>query len=286
MSITGGQITFCAELIGATRDGIDWSEQEATGILTKLQEWWDADKEFIKPQIDTSRFYNISDEFKNRFENLVKILVAIVIPSLSAESPFKKNIKQLLEELSEYGIPCVAADALSLSLFSEREQIIMKKIKQAIFSKQEEKMSDGYDAIYQICKLNKEKNINILSPIIWSYISSPIKWRNFDSINNALILAIRIINDFSEELREGFLNDISFGLDHLIRETSIHNQESEIEISERLDVRARSALLACKLYKYYLTKSLKIPISLEKWKSLCGDINEFADIRHQWEDCV
>jgi len=290
VSMTGGDIPFCIELIGATKrflsnKGIDWSEQEAIDIFSRLLEWWDADKEFIKKDNNTHFFGSIGDEFKKRFANLTRILERVVIPRLSPQTLIKKELNRLLKELSEYDVPCVATYAAILYLFPEQKQVILDKIETAILSKQEEKIRDGYNAIYQIFILRNTNKIEDIPAGIWAYIALPIKWRCLPNIVNALDAEIRILNNFSEALTDELLNNIIFGLGCLIEETSLQNQQSAIDIAKRLDIRAFAASLACTLYKYYLKKNSPIPEPLEKWKSVCSDIDEFSDIRNQWENC-
>jgi hypothetical protein len=290
VSITEGNILFCTELIWATKGtlsdkGIDWSEQEAIDIFSRLLEWWDADKEFIKKDNNTHLFGGIGDEFKKRFGNLTQILKCVVIPRLSPQTPIKENLSRLLKELSEYGVPRVAAYAASLCLFPEQRQDIFDKVETAILSKQEEKIRDGYNAIYQIFILRNTNKIEDIPAVILAYITSPIKWRCLPNIGNALNAGIRILNDFPEILTDEFLKDIISGLEYLIDETSLQNQQSTTDIAKRLDIRADAASLAYTLYKYYLKKNSPIPEPLGKWKSVCSNVDEFSDIRNQWENC-
>jgi hypothetical protein len=290
VSMTGGDIPFCTELIWATKGtlsdkGIDWSEQEAIDIFYRLLKWWDADKEFIKKDNNTHFFGSIGDEFKKRFANLTQILKRVVIPRLSPQTSIKKDLNRLLKELSEYDVPCVATYAASLYLFPEQRQVIFDKIETAILSKQEEKIRDGYNAIYQIFILRNTNKIEDIPAYIWAYIALPIKWRCLPNIVNALDAEIRILKNFSEAFTDELLNDIIFGLGYLIEETSLQNQQSAMDIAKRLDIREKAASLACTLYKYYLKKNLPTPEPLEKWKSVCSDIDEFSDIRNQWENC-
>ena len=290
VSMTGGYIPFCYELVYATKTplsdkGIDWSEQEACDIFARLLEWWDADKEFIKKDNNTHSLGQIGDEFKKRFANLARILECVVISRLSPQTPIKNELNRLLNELSEYGVPCVATYAASLYLFPEQTQVVFDKIVTSILSKQEEKIMDGYNAIYQIFILHKTNKIEDIPASILAYIASPIKWRCLPNIVNALNAGNRILNNFPESLTDELLNNIIFGLGCLIEETSLQNQQSAMDIAKRLDIRAIAASLACTLYKYYLKKKLPIPEPLEKWKSVCSDIDEFSDIRNQWENC-
>jgi DNA-binding transcriptional MerR regulator len=290
VSITQGNIPICIELVRATKSplsdkGIDWSEQEAIDIFYRLLEWWDSDKEFIKKDSNAHFFGSIGDEFKKRFANLSLILERLVIPRLSPQTAIIKELIRLLKELSEYGVPCVAAYAASICVLPEQQQDVFDKIEEAILSKQEEIIGDGYNAIYQIFILQHTGKMAEIHRDIWSFIASPIHWRCLPNLANSIKLGIRVLNDFPDAITNELLDNITLGLEYLIEETSLRNQQATIDIAKRLDIRASAALLACTLYKYYLKKNLPIPEPLEKWKSICSDIDEFSDIRNQWENC-
>ena len=289
ISITGGDIPFCYELIGATKrplsdNGIDWSEQEAVDIFYRLLEWWDADKEFVKKDNDAKFFGSTGDEFKKRFANLTRILNCVIIPRLLSPVSIKEELNRLLKELSKYDVLCVATHAASLCIFPEQRQDVFDKIELAILSKQEEKIEDGYNAIYQIFVLHNTNKIAEIPSDIWSYIVSPIRWRHYQSLINAMRLSISIVNNFPETIMEESLYDILFGLNSLIEETSLQNRQSAMDIDKRLDVRSLAASLTYTLYNYYLKNELPIPEIIEKWRYICSDIEEFSDIRNKWEN--
>lgn len=289
ISMTDGDIPFCHELIGATKrplsdKGIDWSEQEAVGIFERILEWWDADKEFIKKDNNTHLFGSVDDEFKKRFYNLTRILNHVIIPRLLPQVSIKEELNRLLNELSKYDIPCVATHAASLCIFPEQRLDVFGKIELAILSKQEKKIRDGYNAIYQIFVLHNTNKITEIPSDIWSYIVSPIRWRHYQSLINAMRLSISILNNFPETIMEESLYDILFGLNSLIEETSLQNRQSAMDIDKRLVVRSLAASLTYTLYNYYLKKELPIPEIIEKWRSICSDIEEFSDIRNKWEN--
>lgn len=289
ISITDGDIPFCHELIGATKKplsdkGIDWSEKEAVDIFYRLLEWWDADKEFIIRNDDTHLYGSIGDEFKKRFANLTRLLKHVVISRLSPQTSIKEDLSRLLKELLGYGVPCVTIHAASICIFPEQRQDVFDKIEGAILSKQEEKIRDGYNAIYQIFVLHNTNKIAEIPSDIWSYIVSPIRWRHYQSLINAMRLSISILNNFPETIMEESLYDILFGLNSLIEETSLQNRQSAMDIDKRLDVRSLAASLTYTLYNYYLKKELPIPEIIEKWRSICSDIEEFSDIRNKWEN--
>lgn len=287
VSMTGGDIPFCHELIGATKrplseKGIDWSEQEALDLFHRLLEWWDSDKEFTKKDSDTKLFGSIGGEFKKRFANLTRILNQVVIPRLSPEASIKEELERLLNELSEYDIKCVATRAASLCVFPEQKQDIFDKIELAILSKEEEKITDAYNAIYQIFVLHNTNKIAEIPIDICSYVELPIRWRRPINLIHAMRFGISILSNFPETITEELLCGMLFGLESLIEETSLESHLSSMETVKRLDERALAVSLAHSLHNYYLRKDLPIPETLQKWRSISDDVEEFADIRNKW----
>jgi hypothetical protein len=284
--ITNGDIRLCRELTGATRmplseKGIDWSEQESTDLLHRLLEWWDSDKEFTKKDMDTE-FLSISDEFKKRFDNLTRILNQVIIPRLSVEVSIREELGRLLKELSEYGIRCLATRAVALCVFPEQRHDIFNEIELAISSKEQEEVKDGYNAIYQLLLLHNTNKIEEIPSDMFSYVGLPIKWRYPTTLIHAMRFGIRFLNEFSEEITDELTRDMLFGLESLLKETSFENHLSSTEIVQRLDTRALAVSLAYNLHNYYLNKGLPIPETLEKWRSISEDLEEFADIRNKW----
>lgn len=288
ITMTGGNIPFCHELIGATKgpffdEGIDWSEQEVIDIFHRLLEWWDLDKEFTIEDRGP-KYFDVGGEFKKRFSNLTRILNHVIIPRLSPQVSIKDELSRLLKELYEYDIPCVATHAASLRVFPEQKQDIFDKIELAILSKQKEKIRDGYDAIYQVFILHNAEKIAEIPNDIYAYIVSPIKWRHSPGLTNAMGLGTSVLNDFPEAIMKESLPDILFGLNSLVEETGLQSQLSPEDISERLDIRSCAVSFAYALHNYYSRKDLSIPETLQKWKSICNDTEEFSDIRNKWEN--
>jgi len=85
VGITGGEVPLCAELAGSGAS-IHWTEQEITLILTRLIEWWNADKEWLTGKGSDFPFGRIQEEFRARFDKLVNAVAYGVAPALSPAS--------------------------------------------------------------------------------------------------------------------------------------------------------------------------------------------------------
>ena len=139
--------------------------------------------------------------------------------------------------------------------------------------------------IYQILVLHYTNKIADIPVDIFSYVELPIRWRCPINLIHAMRFGISILNNFPETITEELLCGMLFGLESLIEETSLESQLSSMETAKRLDVRALAVSLAHTLHNYYLRKDLPIPETLQKWRSISDDVEEFADIRNKWINC-
>lgn len=290
INITYGDILISEELLHGTKTfaserGVDWSQQEAIEIFSHLLDWWDSDKEYLRKEKTSSGINDITNEFKRRFENLVNIITMVIIPRLTIQidNSLKCQISRLLAELKEYGMPCLSARAISIDIFPEMRNDIYKEINMAVLSIYKEIIKDAYEAIYQLLLLNKFRNAEAVPANILSYISTPIKWKDNFRLILSMSIVTRIIRDLPDLLPKEMVDDILVGLDGVINEAPLGIQEALLNFSDKLDQHYVAASLAYTLFKYIENKGELIPDVLTRWKAICLDINEFAEIRNQWQ---
>jgi len=290
INITFRDIPIFEELLYGTKTftsekGVDWAQQEAIETFLRLLDWWDSDKEYLRKEKKPIGFNDITEEFKRRFKNLVKIATIVVIPKLSMQidNSLKSQISRLLAELEEYGMPCLSARAISISIFPEMRNNIYKEVNMAVLSSDKEIIRDGYDAIYQLLLLNKFRNAEAVPVSILSYISTPIKWRDNFRLIDSMNIVNKIVWHLPDLLPKEMIDDILIGLDGLINETPLGILGVQLDFSEKLDQRYVAASLAHALFKYIESKNEPISDTLTRWKTICSDINEFAEIRNQWQ---
>ncbi len=290
ITITGGDISICREIIGATKGpfsevGIEWSEQEAIKIFFRLVEWWDADKSYIERKNGILPLDSIRDEFKKRFYNLVEMLTYVVLPKLTPKTDqlVKNQLCRLIKELDIHDVPCLSAMATSITIFLEKKEKVYNLIESSIISLDEENIIDAYRGVYQILALHKQGKLIEIRDDIWDSIAQVIKWRCMPALIYAINVANNILEDMPELMPEIVLGDILVGLNYLLAETNLDHKSSPIEPSLRLLCREKAASLAYRLYNYYSHKNLIIPEVVMKWKEVCSSSEEFAEIRNQWD---
>jgi len=290
ISITGGDIQLCYEIVTGTKNkylnknGVEWSLDEALTILNQLIEWWDSDKHYLKQDDTTSIFSTIPDEFGARFRHLVLIISNVIAPVLHKNSnkETKESIIRLLNELSEYEIPCVQAKAACIPLIDNKAYIYLE-IVDAISSKEHSRIIDALYAVLELLDYTKSpSDLECELDDILNILSQQIKWRRQDSLISTLNIISNIVSEFPQYLNEKFLSDVMIGLKYLCNESNPSNLEVQIDVSDRLLYRRSAAHLAFRLYRYYSEKQETVPQAIIDWKNICSDKNEFAEICNQW----
>ncbi len=132
VTITGGRISLCEEILGGSRTpfsetGIEWSHDQATIIFDKLLEWWDGDKHYLTDDAH-HLFSSRSDEFQSRFEHLVEITAYVVAPRLDRGRNTLSKLDRLLHELAEYGIPSLRIWVASFHILPDKKQEVYDAI--------------------------------------------------------------------------------------------------------------------------------------------------------------
>jgi len=283
VAITSGNIPAYYEIIGANQY-IDWSEKEIMTLLDKLINWWNSDKNYLIESISSSIPF-VSTEFEKRFSRLIDIFVKVVLLNLKIESIDKKNqkeIKELISEMNEYGLSTLRVQAAGLHILQLDEDLFIKKINDALVSNDHIKVTDGLQAILIMRKFgSKIKRKNVKKLLI--SLGHKIRWRHNVGINESLKIARLIVKKYPKNLSGEFEHSCLNGLGQLVIETDLQQRINSLEFDKRLQIRLNAASFAFQLYNFYKQKELEIPNEVLKWKEICSDPEEFAEIKVQWK---
>jgi len=287
ISISGGQCRPCSEIINACDmlHRVGWSSDDALNLLKKIKAWWESDKHFLIDG-DKNNFSDRPKELRGRFQKAVRTLEVAAIPLLSDES-FQDNnedIKSLLTEMNTSGISVIE---LKVALFLKSPnnlETLLVDIEADILS---DDLLLAVRAIVAVTILLDPKNKHAINEKdrdqLYSLIVGPIKWRKSKAIIPALanfkLLLQQPMTDW-----ERYIPEILPGLQNIANESNLAYEDGPISPHDRLFVRQAAASLSHALFIFYSKKGLPISPVLEKWKSICHDPGEFAEIRNQWAE--
>lgn len=289
VEITRGNIHLVHEIIGANSDddGI-WSTEDATEILHRLLEWWDADKERLgEEKIVSNGFSSIPEEFRARFSCMVELLAKVVGPKLSADSPdeVKISLSRLLKEAREYKLPVLDAEAACLYIWPDQKIDLYNRINEALTSNQDEIQKDGLKAIARIMLNSNDANAISVQPDPASMLSQYLTWCPTNSKSLELWIIVRILKDAPTNFSTSLELAARKRLDRLLIDTAYDSESSDLNFDEKLEVRCISSIMAAALWTYYRSRGLTVPDIIEKWRETCLSLDEFAEIRNTWGSC-
>ncbi|MDD4529025.1 MAG: SIR2 family protein [Bacteroidales bacterium] len=279
ISFYGGDIPIFNNILGTSSREIDynWEKEDINQLILEIIGWWNNDKEYLK-QTESHFFGSISDEFRKRFRKMIEIFSNVIKTNIKLlDSSLIIQIENILDELFEYGMPDLEAKVSFIEIFPNKKHEIYNKIKIQLYSKNEKLILDALHAISIIIISNDEHAVELLK-----YISENIKCRTEIGLDR-FIESMKIILRFKEQLfTDEILNDLQIGLEFLLNEISINQEDNEGIVHKKMSIKQSSSYLLIALKKYYLRQNISIPQYINDWERMCLDVNEFSDIRNIW----
>jgi len=283
ISMTGGNIRICIEIEGTTNPDINftWKKKDIALLVSRLIEWWDSDKKYLQKN-DANQFGSTHDEFKYRFDHLHSILSEIVsvhIEYVSREDLI--NLKRIISEASEYNLPHINTKAAFCHVFPEFQNEVKSLIFNNLFARSRDKVVDALSACVKLIKSSSQDTIDLVK-----LISENIRSLLNTDLKGFLNVITFVVSDHSDLLDDKILNDLQIGLNNLIPETKIEEEDTDEQVHYKLIYRREAAHLTVALSKYFTSQKINIPDYVSQWKELCINPNEFAEIRNVWVNAL
>jgi hypothetical protein len=276
VSLGGGKIPLCYEIIGASRF-VSWSSSEAHILFRKLVSWWDKDKEYLESKKDDP----VRGEFYARFKLLQSTLISVI--STKIDTPFQEDIESLRRivfEMKGRELPVSHIQSKLILIIPEWKQDIGEMITTNFLHTDDFFISDAVEAIHSLLK--KEHNNSDMKVIrsVLGLFSTTFQYRDVNRLKYALGAGIRVLVNYESYFSDEFEKTALFSLDKLIVETT--NKSQAFEPSDALMFRELSAQLAYKIFCFYEENKKEIPDVILRWKAVCESENEFLEIRNKW----
>ncbi|MCR5220100.1 MAG: SIR2 family protein [bacterium] len=286
--ITEGNIPIVREILGANGNGKSiWTAEDAVEILQRLLEWWDADKDRLHEEENVPKgLPSIPEEFRARFTCVLKLLVEVVGPNLSPDSPdeIKTSLKRLFKEVREYGLPSLAAEAACLHIFPDQKTDVYNRIDEALISNQDNIRRDGLIAIDKIIFNGNDATVNSVEQDLISVLSQYITWCPTRAVITALEIIIHILKNSPDYFSHNLERTVQNRLNRLLDDTA-YDDSSDLSFDEKVEIRCISSFLAANLWIYYSSRSLLVPEIIVRWRDTCLSSDEFSEIRNTWKNC-
>ena len=269
------------ELRGST-DEIEWSWEEALEWVGTLSGWWNKEKYRMEYQ-EPMPFGSPSDRIKRSTSKAVSAL-SEVFSHLVSDQDDEEGVESLqvfLVSLEEHGVPAIRLEAAVCHLEHRGSEGLIERLAEAMLHSDHDIVIDALLAARILAqRLTKQGVRGDFAPI-GAMLVQGVQWRH----RPALADRLRVVEDFvvnqpcylSVEAVSGLLA----GIGEIAKETAtgIRGNDQDGVIT----IRAAAASLAFALFVYCQVFGLDEPESIRTWRELCGDPNEFSEVKNSWK---
>jgi hypothetical protein len=283
VKITGGNIPLVYDIIGAcNKNKKFWSVDDVQNILSRLLEWWNADKKQLDVEEKNPDYFgsSIPQEFRNRFAGIKNIIAEVVGPTLTLDSMNETahaSLDRILKEMREKQLLTLTAEAACLHLFPKEERDVCLRVQAAVSSNQNRQERDGLGAVAKLI-FNNEKTQTIGLSMLCQYLT----WRITLPVTEALWIVRRMLKDSPENFTFDMEGATQQCLKKLLIETAYDNANSHLTFEKKLAVRQSATDLVARLWTYYKNSELPIPEIIKYWLDASTASTEFAEIKNIW----
>ncbi len=289
VSITKGKIDIIDEIIGAnSSDSCIWTEQDATEILQRLIEWWNADKDRLSDkETENIGFGSIPEEFQARFARMVELIAKVVGSKLSTELPeeIKSSLGRLLKEVRKNELPSLESEAACIHIYPEQKAGVNNRITEALISNQDNIKRDGLRAIAKFIFEGNDADASSVDPDPVSILGQYLKWCPTHSVSEALLIIFYVLRNSPTRFSQSLEQASQRRLNRLLTDTAYDSGDPDLNFDEKLEIRRISTILANELWTYYNSRSLPVAEVVKKWRDASLSPDEFSEIRNTWGDC-
>lgn len=285
--ITGGECRSCSEITNSSGvlERIGWTSEDALLLFQKINHWWLADKHFLEEETAKNFLTDTYKEFRGKFYKASRVIEIAVIPYLSSQV-FLNNYSDIMKIIEEMRALKIPVFGMSSALFLKSESFnfsdLFNEFSLEILSEDSFRVEKSISSIITILNSKTKRVSEEEKGRLISLISTVIKWRKVNALYSALAVFKVIVNNYDPIIWDKFVNDVLIGLDFLAEESDTTSGNTNIPLTERLLIRTTSATLAYSIYNNFSIRKIPIPEVIERWKNICHDPKEFAEIRNQW----
>ena len=256
-------------------EGIRWNDAELDIIVKEILDAWNNDISLLsereKENIeDCELFARLFDKYK-----FVDNILSQVIISNNLDPTKHNGLLNLLVEFGKYPLPCV-----QLKLLVNQELDVLKNMYDIVCGSNVKEIVAACDAIYTTVSMQKAEHQQAITELL-KKLSLNIRIRRKQGLTSVIHLFHNLIYSDLLPICDEIIDNLLFGLEHLIFETELSNDSLGCTTNQCLQLRSAAMSLAYILYEKNQDKP-EIIDHLLNWRSLKDDLNEFSEIRNKW----
>lgn len=270
----------------------DWSQEEAVGMLRKMSDLWNREKDAVRGHLDSS-FGLPGGDLAGRFIDWVRLLAEVILPRLSNSDDATKEIaRTLVSELNDAGVPTFYATPTLLYLDAGTVQHTSNQLEEGLGSPDSNTVGEAIRGLVLWLTL-QARDSRVPSPpgrLLDELVIRILSYR-MPGMELALIHLTNLLRIHPEQLGPGHLDVACRALRYLLEDTRLPNAQEQrdlgeihgpISIGERPRYRALSASLASHLAARYAELGEPLPEILSLWREAIST-DTLPEVRRAWQ---
>lgn len=263
--LTGAPDPYTNEIVGCS-EYVTFTHNEQREHAEKLITWWNLDKVIFKNEKKDS---NLFEEMRCRFSLYVDAIDIIVVKNNILQ--YKDIIEETVLEFEELGLDSLSLKAAALEYLAYEEETLANQIESALSSFEQHKVLDALSAISKRLRISKSTR----SPYE-RLLATFIRFSRGQHLIQAFQVVINILKEDSRVISLCLESAVLIALDY------VSKGFEQLDFEENLALRKIAARLSNELHRHYLRIQKPIPSEISKWKILCSEEDEFAEIKNEW----
>ena len=260
---------------------IKWSETDVMEFVDQLSGWWGKRKHLLQQQTP-KLFGSPADKTKKTVWKAVSALSRVFshIHLESDENEKFDSLRAFLADLVAHDIPTRRLEAATWRILSINQEQVTEKVATAMLDKDHDVVVDALNAAdILLCVPAVEEMHHDFESVV-NMLVQGVQWRHRPALRDRLKAVEYLVKDYPRFLSMETLNSLLLGLREIAGETSkpIKGNDQDGLIS----IRAAAASLAFSLFEYYQRSGSDEPEPIRRWREVCSDPNEFAEVKNSW----
>lgn len=274
--LLSGTIPPLAESEEQKRRFVDWGRDEAVAFLHKMVNYWDDEKEVMRPRLLQKGDPLIDHDLAWRYRDWVRVMSTIVLPRIAgAEGLTCETAKRFLAELEDADIVVLAASPMLLFVEPGLMEEVVRKMRRGLAATGEEQVEGATEGLYRWLAYSLRGHVpsppdNLLNELISRAIG-----RRQPRLDLVLARLGEIVEKMPQVLSNEQIDALCLSLENLLEETELPEHENRntagqltapIPVDQRPSHRAMAARLAFGLHAELTTREAEIPRVLDDWR--------------------
>ena len=289
-------------LIGATvplpprsedeRTFIDWSPDEAVGLLRKIVDLWDEEKGALASHLAGGPM-DTFDGIGQRIEGRLRLVSEVMLPRMAeAGEEDKASVEKLIAEIEQTGTPVSFALPALLYVNPALQDEVARKVTADVTSGDQGRARAAAHAVYLWAEHAQRGGIAAAPDFVLDKLINRSLSRKPAALDTVLSGLRGLLRYYPEVFNERQLDAVGASLENLLEDTQLPERgaagreeqlAAPLPIARRPDYRWRAAQLAFCLSEAYAGRDGVLPHEvLRRWEQACRE-DTLPEVRAAWK---